>query len=163
MRCAVPPWPGSVGLRPYAEGVDKTDRGIIELLRQNSRANYADIGAVVGLSASAVKRRVDRLVADEVIRGFTIDVDPGLDGLHTEAYVEVFCRGPISSLELRRLFTSIPEIIEAGTVAGSADAIIRVRTRDVAALDAVLERLRLSPRVESTRSTVVLGRLIGDA
>nr|WP_284253890.1 AsnC family transcriptional regulator [Pseudolysinimonas kribbensis] len=45
--------------------MDSLDYGIIDLLRQNSRAGYADIGDRVGLSASAVKRRVDRLVAEE--------------------------------------------------------------------------------------------------
>ena len=65
--------------------MDNLDRGIIDLLRQNSRAGYGDIGAVVGLSASAVKRRVDRLVADGVIQSFTIQVDPTVDGMQTEA------------------------------------------------------------------------------
>ena len=58
--------------------MDSLDYGIIDLLRQNARAGYGDIGEVIGLSASAVKRRVDRLVADKVIRGFTIQVDPAV-------------------------------------------------------------------------------------
>ena len=61
--------------------VDNLDYGILDLLRQNARAGYGDIGDRVGLSASAVKRRVDRLVADGVIRAFTIQVDPAVDGL----------------------------------------------------------------------------------
>ncbi len=81
--------------------MDNLDYGIIDLLRQNARAGYGDIGEVVGLSASAVKRRVDRLVADGVIRGFTIRVDPAVDGLATEAYVELFCRGTVAPEELQ--------------------------------------------------------------
>ena len=38
--------------------MDATDRRIIEQLRDNARAGYADIGDVVGLSASAVKRPI---------------------------------------------------------------------------------------------------------
>jgi DNA-binding Lrp family transcriptional regulator len=38
---------------------------------------------LIGLSVAAVKRRVDRLVADSVIRGFTIQVDPAVDGMAT--------------------------------------------------------------------------------
>ena len=60
--------------------MDNLDRGILDLLRQNARAGYGDIGSVVGLSASAVKRRVDKLVSDGIIRGFTIQVDPAIDG-----------------------------------------------------------------------------------
>jgi DNA-binding Lrp family transcriptional regulator len=47
----------------------------------------------IGLSASAVKRRVDRLVADGVIRGFMIQVGPAVDGMATEANGELFWRG----------------------------------------------------------------------
>ncbi len=76
--------------------MDRIDHGIIDQLRLNARAGYADIGAEVGLSASAVKRRIDKLVADGVIRGFTVQVDPAVEGLATEAYVELFCRGTVS-------------------------------------------------------------------
>ena len=87
--------------------MDSLDYGIIDLLRQNARAGYGDIGEVIGLSASAVKRRVDRLVADKVIRGFTIQVDPAVDGLGTEAYVELFCRGTVAPEELRRILAGV--------------------------------------------------------
>ena len=69
--------------------MDAIDYRIIDQLRQNARAGYGDIGDVVGLSASAVKRRVDKLVADKVIRAFTVQVDPAVDGLAVEAYVEL--------------------------------------------------------------------------
>ena len=99
--------------------MDSLDYGIIDLLRQNARAGYGDIGEVIGLSASAVKRRVDRLVADGVIRGFTIQVDPAVDGMATEAYVELFCRGTVAPEELKRILSSVPEVVDAGTVTGS--------------------------------------------
>ncbi len=140
--------------------MDSLDYGIIDLLRQNARAGYGDIGDVIGLSASAVKRRVDRLVADKVIRGFTIQVDPNVDGLATEAYVELFCRGTVSPEDLRRILAAVPEVVDAGTVSGSADAIVHMRSRDIASLEVALEKLRLAPNVDHTRSAIVLSKLI---
>src|SRR4051794_39220676 len=140
--------------------VDNLDRSILDLLRQNARAGYGDIGSVVGLSASAVKRRVDRLVADGVIRGFTIQVDPAIDGMSTEAYVELFCRGTVSPEELLRILSAVPEVVDAGTVTGSADAIVHIRSRDIPSLEAALEKVRLAPNVDHTRSAIVLSRLI---
>ncbi|CAN5163556.1 Lrp/AsnC family transcriptional regulator [soil metagenome] len=140
--------------------MDSLDYGIIDLLRQNARAGYGDIGEVVGLSASAVKRRVDRLVAEKVIRGFTIQVDPAVDGLATEAYVELFCRGTVAPDELRRILSGVPEVVDAGTVTGSADAIVHMRSRDIPSLEDALERVRVAPNVDHTRSAIVLSKLI---
>ena len=140
--------------------MDSLDYGIIDLLRQNARAGYGDIGEVIGLSASAVKRRVDRLVTDKVIRGFTIQVDPAVDGLGTEAYVELFCRGTVAPEELRRILSCISEVVDAGTVTGSADAIVHMRSRDIPSLELALERVRVAPNVDHTRSAIVLSKLI---
>ena len=49
--------------------MDDIDRRIVALLRNNARRSFRDIGSHVGLTAPAVKRRVDRLEADGVIRG----------------------------------------------------------------------------------------------
>ena len=140
--------------------MDSLDYGIIDLLRQNARAGYGDIGEVIGLSASAVKRRVDRLVADGTIRAFTIQVDPAVDGLSTEAYVELFCRGTVAPDDLKRILSAVPEVVDAGTVTGTADAIVHMRSRDIASLEVALERVRLAPNVDHTRSAIVLSRLI---
>ena len=140
--------------------MDNLDHRIIDLLRQNGRAGYGDIGGTVGLSASAVKRRVDRLVADGVIRGFTIQVDPAVDGLSTEANVELFCRGTVAPDELRRILQGVPEVVDAGTVTGDADAIVRIRSRDIPSLEDALEKVRLAPNVDHTRSAIVLSRLV---
>lgn len=140
--------------------MDNIDRSILDQLRQNARAGYGDIGSVVGLSASAVKRRVDRLVGDGVIRAFTIQVDPAVDGTTTEAWVEIFCRGTVSPDELQRILSAVPEVVYAGTVTGSADAVVQMRSRDIASLEAALEKVRLAPNVDHTRSAIVLTRLV---
>ena len=140
--------------------MDSLDYGIIDLLRLNARAGYGDIGEVIGLSASAVKRRVDKLVADGVIVGFTIQVDPNVDGLATEAYIELFCRGTVAPEELKRILSGVPEVVDASTVTGSADAIVHMRSRDIASLEIALEKVRLAPNVDHTRSAIVLSRLI---
>jgi DNA-binding Lrp family transcriptional regulator len=128
--------------------------------RRKISASYGDIGVEVGLSASAVKRRVDRLVADKVIRGFTVQVDPNVDGMQTEAYVELFCRGTVAPDELRRILQGVPEVVDAGTVTGSADAIVRIRSRDIPSLEAALEKVRIAPNVDHTRSAIILSKLV---
>lgn len=121
---------------------------------------YGDIGSDVGLSASAVKRRVDRLVERGIIRGFTVEVDPVVDGLAVEAYVELYCQGTVSPSDLKRILAGIPEIISAGTVSGDADAMVHMRATDIQALEDAIERIRVAHNVTHTKSTIVLSSLI---
>ncbi|MEG8034351.1 Lrp/AsnC family transcriptional regulator [Sphingomonas sp. LR61] len=111
-------------------------------------------------SASAVKRRVDRLVGDGVIQGFTIKVDPAVEDRGTEAWVELYCRGTVSPDELRALLDTVPEVIDAGTVTGSADAVVHMRSKDLSALEEALDKVRLAPQVDHTRSAIVLSKLV---
>lgn len=139
---------------------DETDEQIIGCLLRDARSAYADIGAQVGLSAPAVKRRVDRLRAEGLITGFTALVDPAALGWTTEAFVELYCTGRTSPDAIRTAMSQQPEIIAAYTVTGEADALLHVRTRDTAHLETVLERVRMAPFVQQTKSVLVLSRLI---
>jgi DNA-binding Lrp family transcriptional regulator len=53
-----------------------------------------------------------------------------------------------------------PEVVGAYTVSGQADALVHLRAADIGHLEQALERLRAEPFVTSTRSMVVLSRLV---
>lgn len=142
------------------ERLDDTDERILAELTQHARATFAEIGQRVNLSAPAVKRRVDRMVADGVIRGFTTVVDRNVLGWSTEAYVQVFCQGTISPDQLRAAWIDIPEVVSAATVTGTADAILHVLARDMRHLEEALERIRSTARIERSESIVVLTNVI---
>jgi DNA-binding Lrp family transcriptional regulator len=140
--------------------LDPLDRAVVGCLVVDARSTFAEIGAQVGLSASAVKRRVDRLVAEGAIRGFTAMVDPQALGWRTEAYVHVFCKGKVLAGDLRKAFVAIPEVAGACTLTGQADALLHVLARDVDHLEQVLGQIRAVPSVDATRSEIVLSKLI---
>lgn len=54
----------------------------------------------------------------------------------------------------------MPEVVDAGTVTGSADAVVHMRSRDLPALEEALDRVRLAPQVDHTRSAIVLSKLV---
>ena len=140
--------------------MDRVDRQIIALLLADARSSYAEIGAAVSLSAPAVKRRVDRLRASGVIRGFTAVVDPAAIGWTTEAFVELYCTGRTTPAQIRAATRHHPEVVGAYTVSGEADALVHLRAADIGHLEQTLERLRAEPFVTSTRSMIVLSRLV---
>ena len=141
-------------------GVDQIDRQIIALLREDARRSFQDIGVHVSLSAPAVKRRVDRLRREGVIRGFTTLIDPRRFGWQTQAIVELTTEGRFSGTDIRAAIRSHPEVAAAYTIAGQASAILIVRAQDTVHLEEVLERLRESPGITRTRTAVVLSTLL---
>ncbi|MFV9634298.1 Lrp/AsnC family transcriptional regulator [Mycobacterium neumannii] len=140
--------------------LDATDEQILAALTDDARATYAEIGERVNLSAPAVKRRVDRMLDNGVIRGFTTVVDRAALGWTTEAYVQVFRHGTIAPEQLRAAWIDIPEVISAATVTGTADAILHVVARDMRHLEEALERIRSAAHVERSESVVVLTNVI---
>ena len=139
--------------------MDEIDHRIVALLRENARRSFHDIGEHVSLSAPAVKRRVDRLEREGVIRGYSANVDPSAIGWNTHAFVELFCEGRMSGEEVRAAVGEHPEVEGAYTVAGSPSAILHLRASDTQHLEEALERIRDSQGVIRTQTQVVLSTL----
>lgn len=140
--------------------MDATDRRILSLLVEDGRRTYDDIAGRVRLSAPSVKRRIDRLRAGGALRGFTAVIDHAAVGWGTEALVELFYRPGTTLDEVARTLGGHPEVVEAWSVTGEADAIARVRTEDNADLERLIIDLQRDGLVARTRSQVVLSRLV---
>lgn len=140
--------------------MDGIDRKILALLVEDARRTLDDVGGRVGLSGPSVKRRVDRLRADGVITGFTAVLDPARLGSQTEALIELFYAPGVLLSEVASDLARHPEVVEAWSITGEADALARVRTTDNADLERLIRALQADGRVERTRSQVVLSRLV---
>ncbi len=114
----------------------------------------------MSLSAPSVKRRIDRLLASGALEGFTALVDHGALGWNTEALVELLYKPGTTLDEVARILREHPEVVEAWSVTGEADAIARVRTSDNADLERLIIDMQRNGLVVRTRSQVVLSRLV---
>ncbi len=143
-----------------APALDETDRRILDLLREDARRTFADIGAHVHLSAPAVKRRVDRLEADGIIQGYTTVVDHALLGRPLEAFAELRFSGraPVDAIE--GLIDQVPEVEALFTVAGDPDALAWIRVRDVEDLKRVIDDIRRTGTVTGTKTLIILGSAV---
>ncbi|TFV64227.1 UNVERIFIED_ORG: Lrp/AsnC family transcriptional regulator [Bacillus sp. AZ43] len=139
---------------------DDLDHRILRVLLKEGRSSYAEIGDHVGLSASAAKRRVDRLLRDGAIRGFTAVVEPHAMGWDIEAVVQLYTNGTVPFRTMRADLEDVTEIVEAFTVAGAADAMVRVVAGDVPHLERVISRLRALPYVQQTDTTMLLSVMV---
>src|SRR4051794_11209395 len=140
--------------------MDPIDSKLVEALLHDGRAPYAELAKEVGLSVSATKRRVDRMRNRDVIRGFTAIVDPQVLGWHLPALVQLFTNGTVPFPTMQRDLEGLPEIVEAFTVSGAADAVLRIAVRDVVHLERVISRLRGLHYVQQTDTTMLLATLV---
>ncbi|HVB01188.1 MAG TPA: Lrp/AsnC family transcriptional regulator [Acidimicrobiales bacterium] len=140
--------------------IDAIDHQILELLRTNARRTFGDIGKRVGLSAPAVKRRIDRLEDSSIIRGYTTVVDDGKLGRPLEAFAELRFAGSTRVDDIESIASDVPEIRALFTIAGDPDALAWIRVRDVQDLKRVIDRLRNSGRITGTKTMMVLGSSI---
>jgi len=137
--------------------LDTTDRTILDLLAENARRTLGDIGQRVGLSAPAVKRRIDRLEASGVIIGYTTRVDHAKLGRPLEAFTELRFSGDARVDAIAGIAAEIAEVQAVFTIAGDPDALAWIRVSDVHELKRVIDRLRGSGDVIGTKTLIVLG------
>jgi Lrp/AsnC family transcriptional regulator, leucine-responsive regulatory protein len=136
--------------------VDAVDRRLIEALRRNARATYAELARLVGLSAPAVHERVGKLEAAGVITGYHATVAPAALGLGVSALVGIVQGDSADADRIADEVRAMPEIEDCWFVAGAETFVVKVRVPDVAALEQAIGALNRIPGVAHTRTTVVL-------
>ena len=136
--------------------LDGIDSEIVDLLVDDGRRTVSDIGKAVGLSAPAVKRRIDRLEADGVILGYTAVLDHTKLGRPIEAFTELRFGGKTKVADIAGVASGLPEVQAVHTIAGDPDALVHLRVRDVADLTRVIDLLRRTGKVTGTKTLIVL-------
>lgn len=137
--------------------IDPLDRAILDCLTHNARATFGEIGRVVGLSAPAVKRRVDRLEESGVIVGYQVVIDHAQLERPLEAFTELRFAGDARVDEIAAIGEGIEEVQAVFTMAGDPDALVWLRVRDVHDLKRVVDKLRATGHVSGTKTMIVLG------
>lgn len=147
--------------------LDAVDRRILDLLVADARRSASEIGRLVNLSPAAAKRRIDRLEAQGYIRGYTAVLDPGALGDTLEAFTEVRFAPGTQVADIDAAVAGLPEVVEAFTLAGDPDALVRLRVRDVDHLKRVIDTIRRQRRgtakITGTKTLIVLGSAQGGA
>jgi DNA-binding Lrp family transcriptional regulator len=136
--------------------MDDLDADILAALKRNARATLGAIGTEVGLSGPAVKRRIDRLERDGIIRGYTVLVDDRRLGNQLEAFAELTFAGDTRVRDIAAVGADMPEVAAVFTTAGDPDAIVHLRVSDVNHLSQAIDWLRRSGRVTGTKTLMVL-------
>ncbi|MCW2491237.1 MAG: transcriptional regulator, AsnC family [Frankiales bacterium] len=136
--------------------MDAVDRSILDALRANARATFAELAREVGLSAPAVHERVGKLESSGVITGYHAAVAPESLGYSMSALVGVFLSDTADEDEVAVGIAALPAIEDCWFVAGEESFVVKLRVPDIGGLEKAIRGLGKISGVSRTRSTVVL-------
>jgi Lrp/AsnC family leucine-responsive transcriptional regulator len=145
-----------------SQQLDKTDRLLLRLLTEDSRASAAGLAQAVGLTRQAVADRLTRLKQEGVLERFTVAVAPDSLGLALRAFIAITLLPACSEKHERAVLALLegsPWVQECYRVTGDDYFLARVVTSDIAAVRQLVLDLRATGVVQGTRTTLALETL----
>lgn len=138
-----------------ARPLDAIDRDILRILQQDGRASIRSVADRVHVSRANAYARINRLIDDGVIRGFSARVNHERAGQGSSAYVTLKIVQN-SWRTVRKQLTELPGTAHIALVSGDFDVLLLVHSADNRALrELVLTRIQAIPEVLSTRTLLV--------
>src|SRR6478735_5221858 len=138
-----------------ARALDAIDRAILRLLQEDGRASIRSVADRVHVSRANAYARINRLIEDGVIRGFSARVNHERAGQGASAYL------PLKIVQnswrtVREQLQALPGASHIALVSGDFDVLLLVHTPDNQALrELVLTKIQAIPEVLSTRTLLV--------
>jgi len=139
--------------------LDQTDRRILELLQTEPGINASEIGEKIGLSQSAVWRRIQSLREEGVIRDQPVKLDREKVGLNTMvfAHVKLTSHGRSNLADFSEAVRKYPEVLDCYVLLGNVDFLLRIVTEDIKAYEQFFfEKLSQLPGIQEVNSSIVL-------
>lgn len=120
--------------------IDATDQLLISALMEDSRKSLKALAQISGLSAPSVAERIRKLEERQVLRGYTVQVEPKAFGYQLQAIVRIRPL-PGQLLEVERQIQNIAQFTECDKVTGDDCFIARLHVRSIEQLDTLLDGL----------------------
>ncbi|PTI44401.1 AsnC family transcriptional regulator [Staphylococcus xylosus] len=131
--------------------IDEINFKILQELQLEPRLTMTELGRRVGLSSPSVTERVRRLEESEVIKGYSLDLNPAALGLPIGFYIRIRPNSGKLSI-IAELALSIPEVVECHRISGEDCFILKVYIPAIDQLDRILDQFLL---YGSTTTTII--------
>jgi Lrp/AsnC family leucine-responsive transcriptional regulator len=137
--------------------MDAVDRKIVEFVQKHGRDTYAEIGAAVGLSVSAINERLKKLERAGIIRGWGAQIDPKAVGRGVLAFMFLLIDRPENEQRLVEAICALPQVLECHHVTGDWSYLIKLRLAEVSEIETVLaDTIKQFPGAIRTHTVLAL-------
>lgn len=140
--------------------IDALDRRLLTLLADDPHVGVLGASRALGVARGTVQARLDRLTDSGVIRSFAPSVDPAALGYPVTAFCTVEIRQGKGHAGVVEHLSAIPEVLEAHTITGSGDLVLRIVARDNADLQRVLDTILDDRHVTRANTVIALAERI---
>ncbi len=133
--------------------LDKTDEKIIGILKADARKAFVEIAQEIGLSESAVRRRVKNLVDIGAIKKFTIEM--GLSN-KTSAITLISVSPSIDTSKVSERLKSLKGVDTVYEITGQYDIVAIVSAPTIAEINKSIDEVRRISGVDDTNTVIIL-------
>ncbi|MDE2164589.1 MAG: Lrp/AsnC family transcriptional regulator [Alphaproteobacteria bacterium] len=135
--------------------MDDKDRQLITLLRKDARLPVATLAKTLSVSRGTVQNRINRLVAQGAIQGFTIRLRPEAEPARIRAITMIAVEGEQTDRVIKYL-RDYPEIAAVHTTNGRWDLVLELNTDNLEAFDQALRRIRQIKGIAGSETSLLL-------
>ena len=142
--------------------MDDLDIRLITLLRHDGRRSVSDLANDLGISRATVRSRMEKLVETGEILGFTAVLRDDWRDLPIRAVTLLVVAGHNTDPVIRAL-SAMTEVRAIHSTNGKWDLVVDIATRDLAAFDDALNRIRLIEGITGSETNLLLNTRKGPA
>jgi DNA-binding Lrp family transcriptional regulator len=136
--------------------VDRLDADLIALFADEPRISMLEASRRLGVARATVHARLRRLQRDGTVRGFGPDLDAAALGFPVTAFCNLEIRQGRGHDAVAEHLAHIPEVLEACTITGPGDLLIRIVARSNTDLQRVIDRVVDDENVVRTSTHIAL-------
>ncbi len=142
--------------------LDKIDRMILNILREDGRITNSELAKRIGLSPAPTLERIKKLERNGIITGYFTRMNPQKIGFGVETFVEVVLSRHKQSniVEFMEAVKKIPEITGCFHITGKADFMLKVSVENIAAYENfLLHKLSTIPGLQHVETMIIMRRV----
>ncbi len=133
--------------------IDEVDVRLLSLLKSNSRTSYARLADELGMSESAVRKRISRLRKEGIIKRFTIDYKLPNE---VRALILIKTTPPTPVPEVARNIARIDGVDVAYEVTGEIDIVAVATKPNISGINEIIDSIRNVEGVVSSNTLIIL-------
>ena len=138
--------------------INYKDSELLKHLSKNGKASQRELAEATGFALGTVSNRLKRLEKENVIRGYTADIDPEKVGFTLNAMVHLrITKGKI--MDVQSSIAKHDRVYAVYDITGEWDSLVLARFKDREEMDEFIKTILSKKNIERTSTSLVLNNV----